>query len=259
MTDPRRLSEGGDPRMERLLRSARNHRVPEPSKRRLLRRAGWYLALGVWAGRAAALGQALTSTSGLVGVVVVGSALAGAYVTTPSDEVTAVDKAWPRAPSPRASGAAPIDVQDAPAPEGELEPFARTQREGTNGGNDPMAPAAAQRAPGRSPEASARPARQGAAGGADLRREVEALDAARGLIASNQPAAALRALQDYEGRFPRGRLRLEARVLRVEALARSGRTAEAHSLGEAFLLKHPNGFLADRVRRILGGSPPARR
>jgi hypothetical protein len=47
-------------------------------------------------------------------------------------------------------------------------------------------------------------------------------------------------------------LKLEAEVLRIDALARSGRLAQAQTRAASFLARHPNSVLAARVRRIAG-------
>jgi hypothetical protein len=90
-----------------------------------------------------------------------------------------------------------------------------------------------------------------------LAEEVAALDRARRLVA-NDPAKALRALDDYEQRFPSGDLAPEALVLRVEAFVRAGERARAESLALAHLSRHPRSPHAKRIRTILGWPEDAR-
>lgn len=250
MTEPRRLSEEGSPAARKLLVAARSHRVPERTRRKLLRRAGWYVGIGAWASSAAALVKTLASAQGVVGVVLAGSVVVGTYVAVR----TVAEPPTPTPPSPSAGEVAspgalantgsealpsvegPVDVVE---PTGQDDEQIREAGDGEQGAR-PGAP-------------RLQPAREKAE---DLRREVEALDDARALLASN-PGGALQALQAYEARHPRGRLRLEARVLRVDALLRAGRMAEAKAEGEGFLRDHPNGFLAERVRRLLGVRSPS--
>jgi hypothetical protein len=52
--------------------------------------------------------------------------------------------------------------------------------------------------------------------------------------------------------YPRGRLSLEAEVLRIDALERSGQSESARRRAELFLRHHPKSVLAPRVRRFLG-------
>jgi hypothetical protein len=87
--------------------------------------------------------------------------------------------------------------------------------------------------------------------------EVAELDKARSLLAARAPDRALAALDGYVERYPSGNLRLEATALRIEALAKSGRTGPALVLGRQFLAAHAHTPLAYRVREILDsmGSP----
>jgi hypothetical protein len=62
---------------------------------------------------------------------------------------------------------------------------------------------------------------------------------------------ALAKLDDYARVYPRGRLVLEAEVLRMEALTRAGHPAQAKKRAQAFLHRHPNSVLASRVRGYL--------
>ena len=88
-------------------------------------------------------------------------------------------------------------------------------------------------------------------GAADLGRELQALDGVRGSLAHGQPDRALARLDAYAAAFPRHRLGLEAEILRIDALARSGRRAEARAHAAAFLHEHPRSVLAARARRYL--------
>ena len=85
-----------------------------------------------------------------------------------------------------------------------------------------------------------------------LRVELGQLDAARSKLAAGRSEEALAALDAYDRSAPRGMLKLEAEVLRIDALSRSGRTAQAQSRARAFLERHPKSVLAARVRRIAG-------
>jgi hypothetical protein len=88
--------------------------------------------------------------------------------------------------------------------------------------------------------------------GRGLGRELVALDAARVRLAKGDTAGALGALDDYGRQFPNGRLALEAEVLRIDALARSGRRDAAKARAAAFLRNNPGNVLAPRVRGYLG-------
>lgn len=85
-----------------------------------------------------------------------------------------------------------------------------------------------------------------------LADEVSSLDAARRALSSGDGPGAVRALDAFQGKFPRARLGTEALVLRIEALVASGRLGEARGLGEPFLAAHPDSPFAPRVRRAIG-------
>jgi hypothetical protein len=88
--------------------------------------------------------------------------------------------------------------------------------------------------------------------GPSLAAETGAVDAARSLLLRGDARGALAALDAYARAYPRGRLGLEAEVLRIDALDRSGQSDAAKRRAEAFLRQHPKSVLAARVRRILG-------
>lgn len=85
-----------------------------------------------------------------------------------------------------------------------------------------------------------------------LAAELAALDAARTSLSHSDPNAALLALDGYARNFPHGRLKIEAEVLRIGALAKSGQTDAARKRAEAFLRRHPDSVLASRVRSYAG-------
>jgi hypothetical protein len=81
-----------------------------------------------------------------------------------------------------------------------------------------------------------------------LRAELMALDAARAALAAGNGQGALSLLDAYDRGNPRGLLKLEAEVLRIDALAKSGRPDAARRRARAFLARYPNSVLASRVR-----------
>jgi len=84
-----------------------------------------------------------------------------------------------------------------------------------------------------------------------LSEELSALDAARSMLAQGDPGGALVRLDNYNKAFPKGRLQLEAEVLRIDALMKSGQQELARKRAQAFLAKHPKSVLASRVRGLL--------
>jgi outer membrane protein assembly factor BamD (BamD/ComL family) len=85
-----------------------------------------------------------------------------------------------------------------------------------------------------------------------LADEIAALDVARRALASGDASGALKALDDYRHKFPRGAMSFEASVLNIEALAKSGNMDAARALGHKFLAQNPNSPHAERVRRLIG-------
>jgi len=84
-----------------------------------------------------------------------------------------------------------------------------------------------------------------------LSEELSALDAVRSLLARGDAVSALSRLDSYNRNFPKGRLQLEAEVLRIDALMKSGQTEQAKARAQAFLTRHPNSVLTTRVRSLL--------
>ncbi|HTU63581.1 MAG TPA: hypothetical protein VMF89_34195, partial [Polyangiales bacterium] len=64
------------------------------------------------------------------------------------------------------------------------------------------------------------------------------------------PSRALEQLRQYQSKYAVGSFGPEAKALRIEALTKLGRTAEARSLAERFVAEHRGTPLADRVSRI---------
>jgi hypothetical protein len=112
------------------------------------------------------------------------------------------------------------------------------------GASVPAQPEAAMPAP----EVEEVPARAAARAAALLTEELGALDHARLALANGDARRTIDELESYDRRFPRGRLQIEAEVLRIDALAKVGRKDAARQRAEVFLRRHPNSVLATRVR-----------
>ena len=88
---------------------------------------------------------------------------------------------------------------------------------------------------------------------ARVAEELALLDSARAHLSAGRTGQALAALQDYDKAFANPVLGEEALALKVEALARAGRGAEAAAIGNAFLARRPESSVAGRIRRALAG------
>ncbi|MGK4003298.1 hypothetical protein WMF31_11785 [Sorangium sp. So ce1036] len=255
MTEPRRLLEESDSQLERaLLNAGVSYRVaPETRAKTLaalgiagaatLSAAGLAAPPAISAVQTAASSTAVTATFGWTKVLVALStvgALAGipagylawrAHHAPPPAALERFTDAL-AGPISRATPRPPPPVPEAVQPEA------------------PAAPAPAERSAGRASTAARSGAKPSSASAA-LQTELKALDAARASLASGNAQGALAHLDAYGRAHPRGLLRLEAEVLRIDALARSGRREAATQRAEAFLRRHPNSVLASRVRRYI--------
>jgi hypothetical protein len=84
-----------------------------------------------------------------------------------------------------------------------------------------------------------------------LLAEVAALADARGALGSGDAAGALRLLDAYGRRFVPPSLGTEATILRIEALAAAGQTADARALATQFLSAHPDSPYARRLSSLV--------
>jgi outer membrane protein assembly factor BamD (BamD/ComL family) len=90
----------------------------------------------------------------------------------------------------------------------------------------------------------------------DVTEQIALIDAARDALAHGRAERALTTVRQYHARFPKGAFRPEAAAIKIEALMKLGRTTEARSLAERFLVAHGPGPLAERVARLAGLRPP---
>jgi outer membrane protein assembly factor BamD (BamD/ComL family) len=81
-----------------------------------------------------------------------------------------------------------------------------------------------------------------------LREENRQVSEARAALRRGDASGALVQLEQIRTRFPLGVLVQEREVLTIEALARSGRRADASARAEAFLQAYPTSTLAERVQ-----------
>jgi hypothetical protein len=267
MEDCVRFCDGNDDAARRLMLAMRDEGPPEGARARA------FAALGVAGAATVASGTALASTASATaakslawlavkwlgaGAVVGATATTGAaFLGAPSEQPSAAAvQAAATAPAelPRSSPAKlvrPAPAVDEPngvvdqsvAPHVALDvappsqpPPAPTARSVPAAIDPPAAPARARFAPTED----------------SLEREIQLLDSARHALQSNAPATALAELDRYARDFPRGRLSVEAFVVRLDALGRAGRGTEARTLAERYLSAHPTSPHADRIRTLTG-------
>ena len=83
-----------------------------------------------------------------------------------------------------------------------------------------------------------------------LSRELALVDGAR---SAADPTAALALLDRHAREFPNGQLTLDRDVMRVDALVRLGRVAEAHTAADRVVARAPGTPYAERVNALLEG------
>jgi TolA-binding protein len=232
MIEPRRILDDGDDFARALITGARAEHPSARSRRRVAS------ALGI--GSAAVLILKWACFAGLAAAAISGATHVVHRGLWFSASPIAVSGGGARNGSPASSPSVALPVvpvaAPAPPPESAAPPAAAALV--------PHASALA-RAPAPAAAASSTPAQP-----SRMLAEAASLDAARVALTGGRPADALRALDDYRTRFPRGALAPEAQVLRIESLDASGDQAGARRLAAAFLRQHPDSPLAARIRKI---------
>jgi hypothetical protein len=237
MNEPTRLFSTPESELERaLLDAGRSYTAPGSMRTKTLLALGLSAVATSTAPSAAAASSTLTKAAlskVAIAMLVVGGAAVPAwyYLGQTSGTAVAPPKAVSTALTPQTP---PESLPPASAPlatgeSAELQPS-----------SSPVPSAAAARVDPR--PASTPP----------LAAELAALDAARSSLSRSDPNAALIALDGYSRNFPRGRLKIEAEVLRIGALAKSGQMDTARKRAEVFLRRHPDSVLASRVRSYVG-------
>ncbi|MEM6992517.1 MAG: hypothetical protein AAF721_18530 [Myxococcota bacterium] len=107
--------------------------------------------------------------------------------------------------------------------------------------------------PEASPRKRSRPTPKATAEPSDapsLAADVAQFKLAKRALDGGRPNEALQELDEYKRDFPRGAFRLEAQLLRAEALCKAGRAAQARTLRDRFVEAHAGSPLASRMRAV---------
>ncbi|MBX3207869.1 MAG: tetratricopeptide repeat protein [Labilithrix sp.] len=145
-------------------------------------------------------------------------------------------------------------LPDVPVEKGALaratgeRPVKRVADEGARSARLAVDPAGVAEPPVAAP--ALEPLAAASAAESSLKLEILALDRVRRATEGGRPREALALLDAYVARFPAGKLREEATVLRVEALAASG-DPDAERLARELLREAPNTPYAARLRAAL--------
>lgn len=240
-----RLTDESGTKFERLLLdSAQIDRVPPASRQHVAARLGIDLARidasaalvrSTPASESASLAKAglePASAAALVKCTLI-AVIGGLSAVSTTSQVEAVSA--PIMTEVRTAASVPAPAPTAVMSERTTAPQAATSDESVRPG-EPLAPTLVRRA--RKPAAAAKvePAGVHSENATDpLLLEVEQLDRVRAALGTGRTVDALHAIDEYEARFPRGALRLEASVLRIRTLERAGRFANAARLARSVL------------------------
>ena len=88
-----------------------------------------------------------------------------------------------------------------------------------------------------------------------LSDEVRLIDQARAALKEHAPKRALAILGRYRRLFPKGKLKNEAKVIEIEALAAAGKDQQAASAATSYLKTNPGDPFSDRVKKVRQGEP----
>ncbi|HTQ04062.1 MAG TPA: hypothetical protein VMI54_09400 [Polyangiaceae bacterium] len=240
MNDPVRLLEVGADEFEaELLRAGRSDAMSGRSRKQILAGIGIgglltasTVATGV---RAAAKTWLVTAGVGTMGALAV---WAGVHALSVGSKAIAAN---PRPASQPVAARVVPTAEPTPAPAADPVGVATPDPE-------PVPPAAPARVAHAAPAADQ-----------SLSAELGAIEQARTALLNQDYAQTLRLLDDYAHHFAKHRLRSEATVLRIEALAGRGDKDAATRVGREFLQNHPNGPYAQRVRSVIGDAAPSTR
>ena len=237
---PERLREAGATNLERRLLDAASREQPS---RELSERMAQAIGIsisppGTAQSEAAKTGKAATTTQGpgslvpwLSGALVAAGVAAGAYVATHPGPIPPTPSALAALPA-AASASSSASRSLAPTPTAEAPP----------GADDEASPKVS------SPIVPQRGRRVTAAG--ELANQIALVDSARSALSAGKAERALSAVSDYQSQYPNGAFRPEVAAVKIEALVKMGRTAEARAAAERFVVAYGPGPLADRVARL---------
>jgi hypothetical protein len=243
--DPERLLEGGGSDLERCLIGAIAGERPSPELRdRMAQALGVPLAAAGLAATVAASQTAATAKTAAgigagaggtaplawISVGVVSLVLAGAIVGV---------GVWKDAPAkslPAPVTPAPLPVLPPAQPELGLSPVVEM--------------------PLNASAPLAQPRSRSAATARDLRKQIALIDAARAAISASAGERALDLLRQYQEKYQGGTFAPEAAALKIQALAKLGRAAEARAGAERFRAQYGESPQTDRVLRAAGLAAP---
>jgi hypothetical protein len=266
---PRRILDGGAGEWERVVVSSAALDAPSAeSRQHLLRTLG--VALG-------AAGIATTATSAVSAAKAAGGALwlkwaalgfaiglagvSAASLVTKGATPTPAENPVPTvvavaAPSTRVASPVGVAPSEAVVDEARATPLpaASAERASARADRAAMAAAPLSSADATGSEAPAGPlgtARFEAPGESELAAQMAAIHGVRAALAGNEPALALRQIDQYERTYPAGLLLPEAEVLRIDSYSALGDFDSVKRLARSFLTQHPGSPYARHVQALI--------
>lgn len=238
MEDPVRFSQGDDDTAKRLMLSMREEKPPDGALGRALLAVGVTGAAVVTTG--SALGAASPAGKSLVWLAVKWLGSGAVLGLAVGGGATLLSSPPERPADTPVSVAVPLDRPAAPVapPRNEVPSVVAPREEERPAPRSSVVKDPVPEVPSVAPDT--------------LAREIELLDGARGALRRGAPNEALATLDRFAKEFPRGRLSTEALVVRIDALVRAGRSAEARALGERFLSQNPSSTHAPRIKQLIG-------
>jgi hypothetical protein len=223
-----------EPSLDALFEAARRERPSTDARRRTLERVA-RAPRRAWGGR----WLGLAAAAALVALVLL--------VRPERSELTISAELPRRAPPsaeqpPPARAGPPAPAAPEPRPEPSLD-APRVEPASPTPSRAAVPPKPTPRSP-RTPQATSAPAAP------TLEAELALLDRARAELAAGKPLAAQASLDAYAA-LGGGELALEARLLRIQALADGGERASASALAQQFIEQHPDSPLAERARAFV--------
>jgi hypothetical protein len=224
MSEPLRLSAGGDPITRRLLQAARAERPRETARAEAITAAVKVAASG------ATMRVSLRQLWGRWFLLALAAGAGGAALGT---RWVASGVVRELAPEEIAVEHSALDVAPL-VPESFTFPVERPRQEARSRSEQEAKPAAPP-------------------------TELELLRRARIELATGDPSGALVTLAEHEQAYPSGALREEAAALRVEALARAGDGPAARAAAARFGKTYPTSAYGERVRSVAASAVDADR
>lgn len=235
MDEPDRMLDQTSSSLERaLLEEGCRYRGPADLRAHTLAALGLAATAGLASGGALAWLAAKSGTAKLLMALSAVTLIAGVPVSY---------VLLRQAMAPEVAPAGSPAVAPGPVPEAPASPAPALEAELPAAAPTPAPPRAAPAPTARAAAASINSA---------LRAELAALDVVRTTLADDDSTGALAFLDAYFRTFPRGRLRLEAETLRIDALAKAGRRDAAQRYAREFLKRNPNSVLSARVEPYAG-------